>query len=283
MINNRLRSIFYAVMLLAILIFIAFLGYYFGFLGFISNVMMPETFSKFGIVLLSAMFGLAAFFSPCSFTVMPAYISHHLQSTTEKTGRNALKLGILAALGVMSITLIVGIMIALLGSAVPFAKDPREDIAPILAIRIIAGFIIAFLGVLTLSGRSFNIPFIQNFISESGFGKSIFWYGVFYNGAAIGCTGPLLLGLILYAFASGSFMSALLAFIVFASTMGLLMIIFTVLIVKFKDLAAERLVVVLPIIKNIAAAVMIFVGLSIALLTLEGNRIFVDIFFPFLK
>lgn len=280
---SKLKAILYTILVLVILTFIGFLGYYYGFLTFIYKVMMPEAFSKFNIILLSIIFGIAAFFSPCSFTVMPAYISHHLQGPDEYKGLKALRLGLLAALGVILVTIIIGLIIALLGAAAPFAKDPRQDIPAILAVRAVAGLIIAFLGVLTLTGKSFNLPFIQNFISKTGFSKSMFWYGVFYNGAAIGCTGPILLGLILYALTSGSFASALLAFIVFALTMGLLMVLLTLIISKFKTLVAQKLVGALPVIKYIAAIVMIIVGLGIFILTLEGNKIFVDIFFPFLK
>ncbi len=279
------RLIVYSLFILAAVIGVGFLGYYFGFLGFIYNVMMPQTFSKFNIIVLSIIFGIAAFFSPCAFTVLPAYVSNYLTKSEEQKPKlsKLLKLGFLAALGIISVNMIIGIAIAILGSATPFAKDPRQDIHLILAIRAIAGFFIAFLGFMTLIHKSFNIGFIQNFLAKKDISKSMFGYGIIYNAAAVGCTGPIMLGLMLYAYSTGSFISALTSFIVFSLTMGILMIILTMLIGLFKSIIIKKMIKSTPIIMKIAGVIMVIVGLSIAILTLEGNRIFVKIFFPFLE
>ena len=274
----------YVSLIIIVIIFIGFLGYYFGFLGAIYNVMMPQTFSKFNIVLLSVIFGIAAFFSPCAFTVLPAYVSNYLTKKDEQKSKLALfKLGFLAALGIIIVNIVIGIVIGILGSATPFAKDPRQDIPLILAIRVIAGFFIAILGLMTIMHKSINIGFIQNFLSKKEISKSMFGYGIIYNAAAIGCTGPIMLGLMFYAYSTGSFISALTSFIVFSLTMGILMILLTVLIGIFKSIIIKKMIKATPIIMKTAGVVMIIVGLSIAILTLEGNRIFVKIFFPFLE
>lgn len=284
--TSKLALLYFFFALLALII-VGFLGYYFGFLGFIYNVMIPEVFGKFPLVILAIIFGTAAFFSPCSFSVLPAYVSHYLtgDARAEKRAlRNGLYFGFIAALGVITINVLVGLVIALLGSAAPFAKDPREDIALILGIRTVAGFLIAVMGILTVVDRPLPVPsFVHRFIGRASFGKSIFFYGLLYNGAAIGCTGPILLGLMLYAISTGSFAGALTAFLVFALTMGILMILLTTAIAISKERVAQKLIPLTPVIKKVAGWVMILVGLAIALLTLEGNRIFVKIFFPFLQ
>lgn len=266
-----------------LLIGLGFLGYYFGFLGFIYNIALPEAFSKFNIILLSVILAIAAFFSPCSFTVMPAYISYYLQGPKVERWQKVVKFGFSAALGVILVNVVIGLVIALLGATTPFAKDPREDIPIILIIRVLVGILIAVLGFLTLTAKGIRIPFIQNFINRKKFGKGIFWYGVFYNGAAIGCTGPILLSLMLYAFVSGAFSTAFFAFLVFALTMGLLMITFTLLIAVFKETLIKKVSGALPRIEKFAGIVMIIVGLMISILTLEGNKIFVDLFFRYLR
>jgi len=265
---------------------VGFTGYYYGFLGFIYNIAIPNAFSNFSLITLSIIFGIAAFFSPCAFTVLPAYITHYL--TSQEKGEvhklsKSLYLGFLGALGIILVNMIVGLVIASLGSAAPFSKDPRDDIAIILGIRILAGIIITTMGIMTVSGKSFRIPFIQSLLSKSGFNKSIFYYGIFYNAAAIGCTGPIMLGLTLYAFSTGSFTSALLAFGVFSLTMGTLMILVTVLVGSFKGMFINKIAKSMPTIKLVAGIIMIMVGLALILLTLEGNKIFVDIFFPHLR
>lgn len=271
------------------LVLIGFTGYYFGFLGFIYNVMIPEAFGNFPLIVLSIIFGIAAFFSPCSFTVLPAYVSHYLAGDKQKPGQvsnNIAKgfyFGLIAALGVLTINIIIGLIIAALGTAAPFAKDPRQDIPLILGVRVVAGLIIAYLGLMTVLGKHLEIPVLPNLVGRLSFGKSIFLYGMLYNGAAIGCTGPILLGLILYTLTSGSFTTALTAFIIFALTMGILMIALTTLTAIFKNTVAQKLAPLTPAIQKIAGSVMIFAGISIALLTLQGNKLFVEIFFPFLK
>jgi len=274
----------YALLVIIAIVFIGFLGYYFGFLRAIYNVMIPQTFSKFNIIALSVIFGIAAFFSPCAFTVLPAYVSNYLTKKEEqKSYAKLLKLGFFAALGIILVNMFIGLTIAILGSSTPFSKDPRTDIPLILGIRVTAGFLIAILGVMTLMHKSINIGFIQNFLSKKEFSKSMFGYGIIYNAAAIGCTGPIMLGLMLYAYASGSFISAITSFIVFSLTMGILMIFLTLLIGVFKSVIIKKMVRATPVIMKTAGIVMIIVGLSIAILTLEGNRIFVKIFFPFLE
>jgi len=275
----------YALLVIIAIVLIGFLGYYFGFLGTIYKVMMPQTFSKFNIITLSIIFGIAAFFSPCAFTVLPAYVSNYLTKKEEQKPRfsKLFRLGFFAALGIISVNMIIGVAIAILGSTTPFSKDPRTDIPLILGIRTSAGIFIAILGIMTLMHKSFNVGFIQNFLSKKEISKSMFGYGIIYNAAAIGCTGPIMLGLMLYAYSTGSFISAITSFIVFSLTMGILMIILTTLIGLFKSIIIKKMVKATPIIMKTAGVIMIIVGLSIAILTLEGNRIFVKVFFPFLE
>jgi len=277
--------------ILAVLTLIGFAGYYFGFLGFVYHVMMPEVFSNYPLIVLSVIFGIAAFFSPCSFTVLPAYVSHYLASDDKEpsvpdTSKNMVKgfyFGLIAALGVLTVNIAIGLIIAALGSTAPFAKDPRQDISVILGIRAVAGLMIAYLGLMAAQGKGFDVPVITNLIGRVSFRKSIFLYGMLYNGAAIGCTGPILLGLMLYALTSGSFASALTAFVIFALTMSILMITLTTLTAMLKKAVVQKLAPLTPTIQKAAGYVMIVAGLTIAFFTLEGNRLFVQIFFPFLK
>lgn len=271
---------------IAAITLLGFLGYRLGFLGFIYNVMMPGNLSSYGLPLLSVLFGTAAFFSPCALTVLPAYISHFLGKESvearKPTVLELLSLGVIGACGIIVVNMALGIVIAALGSAAPFAKDPREDIAAILAIRTIAGLLIALMGYLTITEKRMPIPFVQELIASGSLRKSVFTYGVFYNAAAVGCTGPILLGLILFAFQTGSAPAALSAFAVFSLTMGIWMVFLTVLTGLFKGAVVREFIAPAPILRTITGVVMVFVGLSIAILTLEGNRIFVALFFPFL-
>jgi len=277
-----MRSAIYFAVMLGLVSIVGLAGYYFGFLGFIYNIALPQAFSQYNLIILSVIFGVASFFSPCAFTVLPSYISHYASNSRTGKRKRSLYLGLMAAAGIVTVNLILGIMIGILGSAAPFASDPRQDVSAILAVRIIAGFLMAALGAFYLSGRSFYLPLLQS-VQQKSFSKSIYAYGFIYNAAAIGCTGPILLGLMLYALSLGSFSAAVLAFLVFSLTMGMLMIAITLLADIFRRKFVTKISENYRVIKTIAGIVMIISGLSIALLTLEGNRIFVDIFFPYLR
>jgi len=278
-----MRNIAFFILVLALVISIGLAGYYFGFLGFIYNIAIPKAFAQYNLIILSVIFGIAAFFSPCAFTVLPSYVSHYISGSGKADKRKkALYFGLLAAAGIVTVNLILGIIIAILGSAAPFVPDPRQDIQAILAVRIVSGFMIAALGVFYLTGRTFHFPFLLK-IRKKSFTRSIYAYGVMYNGAAIGCTGPIMLGLMLYALSLGSFATALLAFLVFSLTMGMLMILITLLTGTLRERLETKIAENYGIIKAAAAVIMIISGLSIAFLTLEGNKIFVEIFFPHLR
>lgn len=281
---KKLSSIIYFLIVILLLVAIAFIGYYYGFLNFIYNVMAPNAFSKYSLVVLSVIFGIAAFFSPCAFTVLPAYVTNYLtkEGRFTKIGKS-LYFGFIAALGIITVNLIIGIFIGILGSATPFAKDPRQDIPLILAIRVLAGLLIIIFGIFTLIGRTVNLHFLQRFLAKQSISRNMYFYGIIYNAAAVGCTGPILLGLMLYAYASGSFAFAFTAFAVFSLTMGFLMVLITLLTGIFKQTLAAKLVPLIPSIKMMAAIIMILAGLAIVLLTLEGNNLFVKIFFPYLE
>lgn len=282
--NNKNSNILYFVLALGLLVALGFLGYYFGFLQFIYRVMMPGQLSNYNLIFLSAIFGIAAFFSPCAFSVLPAYVSHYLAGETREGTRLAkvMYFGLIAALGVVTVNLVIGLVIAALGAATPFAKDPRQDIPLILGIRVVAGLAIVVLGVMTLLGKSINLHFLSRFVGKQSFSKSMYFYGVVYNAAALGCTGPIILGLMLYAFASGSFPFAIAAFVIFSLTMGALMLFLTMLSAFFKQAIMKKIAAATTAIKNVAAIVMILTGLAIVVLTLEGNNWFVKIFFPYL-
>lgn len=273
-------------MSIAALSLLGFLGYRFGFLEIIQGIMMGGNLGKFSTVALSILFGTAAFFSPCALTVLPAYISYFLgKEDTERQKPSItelLSLGVIGALGIIVVNMALGLVIAALGSAAPFAKDPREDIVPILAIRTIAGLLIALMGYLTITGKRLPIPFVQELIASGSLRKSVFTYGIFYNAAAVGCTGPILLGLMLYAFQLGEAKAALSAFSVFSLVMGAWMVLLTLLAGLFKGAIMQRIATPLPALRTVTGITMLIVGLSVAILTLEGNSIFVKLFFPFL-
>lgn len=280
--------------LLAILgaVLLGWLGYQLGFWRFVTSIAMPQAFGRYNLFVLSTAAGVAAFFSPCVFPLLPGYVTYDLGLQGGRGNRLArsLVLGGAAALGVIGVNLAIGAVIAALGQATPFQPDPRKDPAAILMIRTLAGVAIAGLGVVTLTGRSLAEGLLAKIIptppamARRSF-RSMFLYGFFYNAAGIGCTGPILLSVMLFALTAGSVGAALGAFLVFSLTMGALMVGVTIIAGLSQALLVRRLRLATPFLHRLGGVVMILVGgyTAISLATGPGREIFVRIFLPFLR
>ncbi len=234
--------------------------------------------------------GAGGFFSPCVFPLLPGYVTYDLGLHAEGGRRlpRALALGTAAALGVIAVNIVLGTVIALLGQATPFQADPRRDEPVILLIRTLAGVAIAALGVLTLTGRSLAAGLLARVLpaptaTPGGF-RGMFLYGFFYNAAGIGCTGPILLSLTLFALTAGSAARALGAFAVFSLTMGALMVGITLLAGFSQSVLTRRLRVATPLLHRLGGVVMILVRgyTAVSLATGPGRALFVRLFLPFL-
>lgn len=201
----------------------------------------------------------------------------------------SLYLGLLGALGIMTVNGAVGLVIASLGAAAPFNPDPREDPWFILAPRLLGGGFVTYLGALYLLNRSLSLGPLERLggkvavedVSRAHPARDTFLYGLLYNVIGIGCTGALLLGLMLYALSVGSFWTAVGGFAVFSGTMGLLMVAATALVGLSRPYLVHRLRVSIPIIRRASGALMLMVGSLTVAFVLQGNVWFTRVFFPF--
>jgi len=268
---------------------LALAGYFLGFLGYAYGVAVPQAFGRFSVVAVAAISGVAAFFSPCVFPLLPGYVVYHLgESRQSRFGRTA-AIGLAGAGGVALINLVIGALIAALGTATPFQPDPRRDIPAVLAVRFVAGAMVVTLGLLALSGRTLGsaVTRLGSTLAGAAPGAAgtlatTFVYGLTYNAAGLGCTGPILLALLLYAVASGQ---AVLAFAVFSLTMASLMFAVTLLSGLAGRAATARLAAATERLQRIGAIVLIVVG-TYTMLSLSfgpGREVFVRTFLPFLR
>lgn len=178
-------------------------------------------------VLLSFSFlaGLQAFFAPCSIALIPAYVGYYI---SEKGGADTkkrqlllgLKAGSLASLGLLSIYVVLGIVIALLGKAIaPFI--PWLELA--------MGGLLLFLGVAVLLGYEFALrpPVILQ--TKSSGARRYYFFGVAYAFGAVGCTLPIFLLVIFQALAQQGLFGGFMSFLVYALAMVGLMITFSLI------------------------------------------------------
>ncbi len=223
-----------------------------------------------GLAGFAVVVGVGSFFSPCSFPLLPGYMSYYMGLDKSRSIRRALMGGGAAALGLVLLYMLLGVIVGISGSAItPYIP----------VIEPFVGVIIVFLGIVMLT--NYTIPFSRitepvkkmfvrkkepsnlNSRFESAKKKGymkLFWYGVGYAGAAAGCTAPLLLALIFTAFSSGNFFTALLIFLILASVMAALMVLVTILIAMSAGTLLQKLKVSTAWIKRISGIILIVVG-----------------------
>lgn len=164
---------------------------------------------QYSILGLAMVAGAAAFFSPCAVGMLPAYVMRTVHSGSGSALRS-LKVGSIAALGVLLIFFGVGGLALLIGPAltknVPYLQP-------------LVGFLLVAFGVLLLT-RPFSTT-LQRITSplqrwahdvqtERGdHGAAFFAYGIGYGAAAAGCTAPVLLSVLVTAAAYGPFLGTL--------------------------------------------------------------------------
>jgi cytochrome c-type biogenesis protein len=276
--------------MLALLIAIV-VGGYFIFRLFAIRV-MPDL-SAYNLLALSVIAGFASFFSPCAFPLLPGYFSVYYsgvqqdeQSANSKP--STLKLGLAAAAGIVSFNLILGLIIGLLGAGVAQGLSITGDNPTFIRFfRGGVGIVLLILGFAQL--REVNLkPIIADALAwrtrPRPNGKqypvrTLYLYGFGYNAAGMGCTGPILAGLVVFALSSGGWVSAFSAFLVFSITMGSLMLLVSALVATSQKTMIHRLKSATPRIKKTSSILLVFVGLF-NIITSISLTTFVQVLFP---
>ncbi len=185
--------------------------------------------------------------------------------------------------------LILGLTIALMGAGVA-AGLSISDPDPSRFVRLFRGAVgiaLLVLGIVQLVGWSLK-PALADALAYAtrprrvggpGSAASLYLYGLGYNAAGMGCTGPILAGLMVLALGSGGFTSALAAFGLFALTMGALMLIVSGLIAVSQHAMITRLKAAAPRIKAASSVLLVAVG-SFNLITAIDQSLFLRLLFP---
>lgn len=264
-----------------------------GYLGFrqFAMAVMPEM-ETFNLLSLAVIAGVASFFSPCAFPLLPASLSFYAKASGHapqpSRPTRALRLGLAAAAGVVTFDLVLGLMIGLLGAGAgqlisisgpepsQFVRWFRGGVGVIL----IALGIAQWLNVNLKPGLADALAW-QTRPNREGQRPAVtlYLYGLGYNAAGMGCTGPILAGLVVFAFAAGGFGAALTAFVTFALTMGGLMLLVSGLVAASQETLLVQLKAGAGRIKQATAVLLVMVGLF-NLLTTPNTELFVRLLFP---
>lgn len=227
-----------------------------------------QTINQLGVsIVLGFAFiaGVVAFFAPCPFAVFPAYIAYFLntQSQNDQTVHqnflHPLKIGAIVSLGIFSFYAVLGVIMALFGTAV-------ASYTYYLKLAIIPLFFI--LGFILLTGKSVGtkqLDRLANVVATRARGgrhfTNMYLYGIVYGIAAAACHLPILLALALYPILAGHFLTGLIAFIVYAFGASSLLICFTILISTRRKFLIRNLGLYGERVKKVGGGVLILTGI----------------------
>jgi len=162
----------------------------------------PITVEQASVYALIAVAAVASFFSPCSFPLLPGYVTHYLQLHAKRGGTK-----VQGALGGVAAGLGIVVVYGLVGLVVLFAGAAAAAFVPLL--QPVVGVILILLGILTLTSKQFY--FLSNAVeklraklvgekeNDPRFYLSLFSYGAGYGAAGFGCVAAPFIAATLYA------------------------------------------------------------------------------------
>lgn len=229
--------------------------------------------SQSGVIVLAFFAGVASFFSPCAFALLPGYMSYYISLYENKVerGNNLFKpifLGSLSGLGILMLYTISGTIVAVFGASVtPYISMMQP----------IVGTVIAGLGLALLTDYSFNMSFLYRFIYRTrikrgtdendhrgNISKKVFLYGVGYGAAAAACTAPIFISLMIYSLLYGGLSMTVTAFLTYSISMSVMMVIITMLVAMAKGRLINKMKTSTPLIKKASGFVLIIAGVYLA-------------------
>jgi len=253
---------------------------------------------KLGLVAFAFIAGLAAFFSPCSFPLLPGYITYYFKvgadaqrrkveqgveekgPTVGKQVGTGLRLGTVSGLGIVLVYFVLGIiLIPLLLLGVSAVGDAITYLKPVV------GIILVVMGVLTLFDITINTGYItapfralrDRVRPRKGPQKptfnttGLFLYGVGYGSASASCSAPIFLALVFAAVSTGDALDAAVTFVVFLVSLWLLMAVVSVVLTVSEERVKTGMMRYYIYIKKITGLVFIVAGAYLLYLFLEAE------------
>jgi cytochrome c-type biogenesis protein len=239
--------------------------------------------AQISVFALAVIAGIATFFSPCAFPMLPGYMSLYLglntnvvssQPSKEVTYKGAARRAVIAgsatALGMMTVFLVIGVVVIIAASTVtkyiPYLQPIVGVVLVVLGLllltnlqywRIVAPF--QRLGQRLRKSEQTETEGSPTTPSAKGFYLKLFTYGTGYGASAAGCIAPLYISVIVVGMLSG-WLNGLITILLYSLTAALLMIVITVMLSLASQKYVDKLKSYTPLIKKISAVVLVIVG-----------------------
>lgn len=215
--------------------------------------------------------GAATFFAPCSFPLLPGYVSYYLG---QDDGPTSLSDRLLRA-GVVGIVTSLGFFVVYAVLAGVVVAVGTQALTNISVLELVVGGLLIVLGGAMASGRfdpsALHIQLPERERSPSGF----FVFGVVYAAAAAGCTAPVFIGIASLGLSGGP-VTAVVTLAAYAAGMSLLMIGVTALSALGKGTVLRAASRNTGLISRAAGVLLVIAGLAqiyLFLFQFDGLRI----------
>ncbi|QAU13805.1 cytochrome C biogenesis protein [Halorubrum sp. BOL3-1] len=196
--------------------------------------------------------GVATFFSPCAYPLLPGYVGFYVNSVEAE---NASVVGA----GVRGVAAAVGVLATFVLLAGATVRVGYSTLSNITVFETVVGGLLVVFGLLVVADRapSISVPLPERRTGVFGFGL----FGAGYALAGAGCVAPVFLGVVARAIALPS-QTALLLLAVYAGTVAVLMVATTVATGVGLVSNANRVMAHAGLLKRIAGAVMVVAGIG---------------------
>lgn len=243
--------------ILAIIILIGILGWR-GFYGYvIPQASKAVTLPLTGVIGFAIIAGALSFFAPCPFAVFPAYAAFFLASKEGKGSpkKQALRFAGTASVGIISFYVVLGAILASLGTQLAFYTSYLK--LGVIALIFIFGFVL-------LAGKQLPTGFLDvwtNKLSAKFKSWGAFGYGIIYAIAGAACFLPVILTIALIPIISGKFVVGFSAFIAYGLAISVVLTIATFILASGKQKLLQAVAGKAETIKKLSGAILIATAL----------------------
>ncbi len=171
------------------------------------------------LAITSLLFGLLATTSPCILPLYPGFLAY--LSAQDEMGRKKYFLGLFVLVGVLTMMIALGGLIALLAVSVG---------SVLVYLLPLADLLIFFLGILLLLNQNpfKKLPQVQLPVLRHPF-INAYVYGLLYGPIALPCSGPMVVSIFALSFTAGEAFSQLWVFLWFGLGLGVPLLILSLL------------------------------------------------------
>ncbi len=223
-------------------------------------------------IFTSITLGLLSSTSPCILPLYPgflAYLSGRQEGITHRFGRYTL--GIFVLLGVMSMMLALGLLIAWLAVSIGSALAIAIPLADLLIIALGIALLLNYNPFKALP--QIQIPFLKNPYINA------FVYGLLYGPIALPCSGPLVVGIFAYSLTAGEALEKLAVFIWFGLGFGIPLLLLSLLSGAVQNWLVRQFARRARAINTIGGVLLIGIGLYDLVNNWELMRAYLSVWF----